>query len=271
MKFKDKIVLITGGASGIGKETAIQFAKKGAKIGIFDINQNKLESAQNEILRYCDECVAVMGDVRKKDDAVTYVDELFEKFGDIHYLINNAGILKDGMIDKISENVFDDVIATNLKGAFLFTQACAKRWIRDPKDEIKVAKDEGKNIPKSRSFTDRRIINVSSMAAEGNIGQIAYSSAKAGMLGMTKTAAKELIKFNIRTHAIMPTLIDTPMVVDLFSKNRGKWKKFYDSRNPLGIGEPKNVVGVILFLCGEESSYMNGAIIHINGGRLHSL
>ena len=271
MNFKDKAVLITGGASGIGKETAIQFAKNGAKIGIFDINQEKLESTQEEMMEYCDECIAVVGDVREKNSVEVCVNKLFEKFGDIRYLINNAGILKDDMIDRISEEVFDDVIAINLKGTFLFIQACVKNWIREPATKIKAAKKDGKPIPRARTFPDRRIINVSSMAAEGGMGQIAYSAAKAGIIGMTKTAAMELIQYNIRSHAVMPTLIDTPMTDYLFSKDGGKWRKFYESRNPLGIGEPKNVVDAIMFLCGEESCFMNGAMIHINGGRLHSL
>ncbi len=271
MKFKDKVVLITGGASGIGKEAAIQFAKNGAKVAIFDINQEKVESACEEIKKYCDECIAIVGDVRKKESVEACVNKLFEKFGDINYLINSAGILRDDMIDKISEEAFDNVIAINLKGTFLFIQACMKKWIVEPMAQIKAAKKEGNPIPRPETFPDRRIINVSSMAAEGNIGQIAYSSAKAGVLGMTKTAAKELIQYNIKTHAIMPTLVETPMTDDLFAKDGGKWKKFYESRIPLGIGKPKDVVGVIMFLCGEESGYMNGTIIPIGGGRLHSL
>jgi NAD(P)-dependent dehydrogenase (short-subunit alcohol dehydrogenase family) len=271
MKFENKVALITGGASGIGRETAIQFAQNGAKIGIFDLDQKKIESVRKQIMSHCDNFVSITGDVSNKKNVQECVDTLFEKYGDIDYLINSAGILKDNMIDRIPEEIFDEMLAVNLKGTFLFIQACVKNWIKTPKLTIETAKKEGKPVPKPTSFPDKRIINVSSMAAEGNIGQIAYSATKAGVIGITKTAAKELIQYNIRTHAVMPALIYSPMTEGLVTKDDGKWKKFYEARNPLGIGEPKHVADVILFLCGTESHFMNGAIIPISGGRLHSL
>ena len=271
MKFKNKVALITGGASGIGRETAIQFAKNGAKIGIFDLDQKKIESVQKQIIGYCDDFISVTGDVSNKKHVQECVDTVFQKYGDVDYLINSAGILKDNMIDKIQEEIFDEMLAVNLKGTFLFIQACVRKWIETPRLIIETAKKEGKPIPKPITFPDRRIINVSSMAAEGNIGQIAYSATKAGVIGITKTAAKELIQYNIRTHAVMPSLIYSPMTEDLVTKDDGKWKKFYERRNPLGIGEPKHVADVILFLCGKESHFMNGTTIPISGGRLHSL
>ena len=271
MRFRNKVVLITGGASGIGRETAIQFAQNGAKIGIFDLDQKKIESVQKQIIKYCNNFISFTGDVSNKKNVQECVDNIFNKYGDVDYLINSAGILKDNMIDKIEEKIFDEMVAVNLKGTFLFIQACAKNWIKKPKLAIERAKKEGKSIPKPTSFPDKRIINVSSMAAEGNIGQITYSATKAGVIGITKTAAKELIQYNIRTHAVMPALIYSPMTERLVTKDGGKWKKFYERRNPLGIGEPKHVADVILFLCGPESYFMNGATIPISGGRLHSL
>lgn len=271
MNFKDKIILITGGASGIGKETAIQFAKKGAKITIFDLNEEDLESTYIETMKNGKSCLKFAGDVRKKDDIARCVDATIEKFGDISCLVNCAGILKDGFIDKISEQVFDEVIAVNLKGVFLSIQACVTKWIKEPKAIIQAAKNEGKPIPHPTTFPDRRIVNLSSMVAEGNIGQVAYSASKAGIIGMTKTAAKELIQYNIRTHAIMPTLIDTPIFEKLFSIDDGKWRKYYESRIPLGLGKPKYIADVIMFLCSKESFFMNGAIIPVSGGRLESV
>jgi len=271
MEFGNKVALITGGASGIGRETAIQFAKNGARVGIFDLDQKKIEVVRKEITSYGGDFVSVTGDVRNKKDVQECIDTLLKRYGDIDYLINSAGILKDAVIDKMSEETFDEVLSVNLKGTFLFMQACVRSWVKAPRASIEAAKKEGKPIPKATSFPDRRIINVSSLAAEGNIGQIAYSASKAGVIGMTKTAAMELIQYNIRTHAVMPALIYSPMTADLVTKDDGKWKKFYASRNPLGIGEPKHVADVILFLCGEESCFMNGATIPISGGRLHSL
>ncbi|MHA1368737.1 MAG: SDR family NAD(P)-dependent oxidoreductase [Promethearchaeota archaeon] len=271
MKFKDKVALITGGASGIGKQTAIQFVENGAKVAIFDCNKEKLQDAEDEIKKIGGEVLAFHGDVKKKEDVNRCVEKVIEEFNDLDYLICCAGILKDGLITKLSEEDFDEVIATNLKGVFLFIQACAIYWTKDPHAKIKAAKKEGKTRPPPSTFPDRRIVSISSMAAEGNIGQINYSASKAGIIGITKTAAKELIQYNIKTHVVMPTLINTPIIGDLLVKNDGKWKKYYESRIPLGIGQPKNVADVILFLCSDESSFMNGNIIQINGGRLEGL
>jgi 3-oxoacyl-[acyl-carrier protein] reductase len=271
MNFKDKAILITGGASGIGKETAMQFSKKGAKVAIFDLNKRNLNSTRFEVMKFGIDCLTFVGDVRKKDDVEKCVNTTFEKFGDISCLVNCVGILKDGFIDKLPEQIFDEVIAVNLKGVFLFIQACVKKWIKEPKAIIEEAKKEGKPIPHPTTFPDRRIVNLSSMVAEGNIGQVSYSASKAGIIGMTKTAAKELIQYNIRTHAIMPTLIDTPIFDKLFAIEDGKWRKYYESRIPLGLGKPKYIADVILFLCSKESFFMNGAIVPVSGGRLESV
>jgi 3-oxoacyl-[acyl-carrier protein] reductase len=271
MHFKDKVALITGGASGIGKETALQFAKHGAKVAIFDINQKTLEATNEELKKITPDCIGILGDVRKKENVDTCIETVMKRFGSVDFLINCAGILKDGLIAKISEVDFDDVIATNLKGVFVFMQACAKAWTKEPLVKIKAAKEKGQPSPSPQSFPDRRIINIASMAAEGNIGQIAYAASKAGVIGMTKTAAKELIPYNIKTQAIMPTLIDTPIIGDLLVKDSGKWKKYYEERIPLGIGKPQYVADMILFLCSEESFFMNGNVVQLNGGKLGEL
>ncbi|MFX0100590.1 MAG: SDR family NAD(P)-dependent oxidoreductase [Candidatus Hodarchaeota archaeon] len=271
MNFKDKVALITGGASGIGKEAAIQFTKNGAKVCIFDINKETLDSTNDEIKNAGGECLAIHGDVRKKEDVDGCVEKAIDTLGGLDYLINCAGILKDGLIHKLPEDDFDDVIAVNLKGVYLFMQACAKYWVKDPYAQIKTAKKEGKPIPAPPTFPDRRIISISSLAAEGNIGQLAYGASKAGVVGMTKTAAKELIKYNIKAHAIMPTLIDTPIIGDLLVKDDGKWRKYYEGRIPLGIGKTKYVADAILFLCGPESGFMNGNVLSLNGGKIGEL
>lgn len=266
-----KVALVTGGASGIGKETAIQFARHGAKVAILDIDQARLEAVHGEIKAITPDVIAILGDVRQKDNVDACVDKVVERFGCIDYLVNSAGILKDGLIARIAEADFDDVIATNLKGVFLCLQACARSWTAGPLAAIKAAKAEGKPAPSPQSFPDRRVVTIASMAAEGNIGQVAYSASKAGVLGLTKTAAKELIQYNIKTHAVMPTLIDTPIIGDLLVKDGGKWRQFYESRIPLGIGQPKYVADVILFLCSDAAGFMNGTIVPVNGGKLGDL
>ncbi len=271
MNFKDKVALVTGGASGIGKETAIQFAKHGAKVAIFDINQKTLEATHEELKKITGDAIAILGDASQKDNVDACVGKVIERFGTVDCLVNSAGILRDALIAKVVEADFDAVIATNLKGVFLFTQACVKAWTKAPLEKIKAAKAANKPTPSPNEFPDKRIVNISSMAAEGNIGQVAYAASKAGVLGITKTAAKELIQYNIKAHAVMPTLIDTPIIGDLLSKEEGKWKKFYEGRIPLGIGKPKNVADVILWLCSEESYFMTGNILQINGGKLGEL
>ena len=257
--FKDKVAFITGGASGIGEKTAKDFATEGSKVVIFDYDKENGERVEKEIKDAGGDALFIEGDIRKADSVENGVKNAYEKFGNIDFLIHSAGILKDGMIHRLTEDKWDDVINTHLKGFYLSLQACVKRWIEyckeNPKEQI-------------ADYPNKRIIAISSQAAEGNIGQLNYSAAKAGMIGMVKTAGLELIRYNVRTHAIMPTLIETPILGELLSKQEGKWRKYYSDRIPLGIGEPNNVSKVILFLCSEDSWFMNGEIIGINGGRL---
>ncbi|MBD3256407.1 MAG: SDR family oxidoreductase [Candidatus Lokiarchaeota archaeon] len=258
-KFEGKVAFITGGASGLGEKTAKDFADEGAKVVLFDFDAENGKRVASEIASGGGDVLFIEGDVRQKNSVDSGVEQTFDKYGPVDFLIHSAGILKDGMIHKLPEERWDDVINTHLKGFFLVLQACVKRWIEickaDPKGEI-------------ADYPDRRVITISSQAAEGNIGQLNYSAAKAGMLGMVKTAGLELIRYNVRTHAIMPTLIETPILGELLSKQDGKWRKYYSGRIPLGIGEPKYVSRVILFLCSDDAWFMNGEIIGINGGRL---
>ncbi len=261
-KFDGKVAFLTGGASGLAEQAAKDFAAEGAKVVIFDFDKVNGKRVEKEIKDAGGEVLYIDGDVRKADSVEAGISKTFEKYGTIDFLIHSAGILKDGMIHKLSEELWDDVIDTHLKGFFLSLQACAKRWIayckENPKEQI-------------ADYPDKRVITISSQAAEGNIGQLNYSAAKSGMLGMVKTAGLELIRYNIRTHAIMPTLIETPILGELLSKQEGKWRKYYSGRIPLGIGESKYVSEVILFLCSDSAWFMNGEIIGINGGRLEKV
>ncbi|MFX1276584.1 MAG: SDR family NAD(P)-dependent oxidoreductase [Promethearchaeota archaeon] len=258
-RFEGKVAFITGGASGLGEKTAKDFAMEGAKVVLFDFDKENGERVEKEIKDNGGNVIFIEGDVRLKDQVENGVKTAFEKHGTVDFLLHSAGILQDGMINKLSEERWDNVINTHLKGFFLVLQACVIRWINYCKENPK------ENIA---DYPDKRVITISSQAAEGNIGQLNYSAAKAGMLGMVKTAGLELIRYNIKTHAIMPTLIETPILGELLSKDDGKWRKYYSGRIPLGIGVPDYVSKVILFLCSEESWFMNGEIIGINGGRL---
>jgi len=258
-KFDGKVAFLTGGASGLAERAAKDFAAEGAKVVILDFDKENGLRVEKEIKDAGGEILFIEGDVRKSDSVEAGVNKTFEKYGTIDFLIHSAGILKDGMIHKLSEENWDDVINTHLKGFYLTLQACAKRWITYCKEN-----------PKERiaDYPDRRVITISSQAAEGNIGQLNYAAAKSGMIGMVKTAGLELIRYNIKSHAIMPTLIETPILGELLSKQEGKWRKYYSGRIPLGIGEPKYVSQVILFLCSDAAWFMNGEVIGINGGRL---
>ncbi|MBN1800447.1 MAG: SDR family oxidoreductase [Candidatus Lokiarchaeota archaeon] len=261
-RFKGKVALVTGGASGLGERTAKDFAQEGARVALLDFDKANGLRVETEIKNAGGEVIFIECDVRESSDVEKSTQIVFEKYRTVDFLIHSAGILQDGMIHKLSEERWDNVINTHLKGFFLILQACTKRWIsycqQNPKDTI-------------AEYPDRRVITISSQAAEGNIGQLNYSAAKAGMLGMVKTSGLELIKYNIKTHAIMPTLIETPILGELLSKEDGKWRKYYSGRIPLGIGKSEYVSRVILFLCSEEAWFMNGEIVGINGGRLDKI
>lgn len=262
-RFSNKVAFITGGATGIGANTAIAFAKEGAKVAVFDINDKDGPNTIEECLKVgSPKAIFLKGDIRKPDDVDGAMQKAFDELGPVDILLNSAGVLRDGMIHKLSEEHWDFVIDINLKGTFLAIQAAAKRWVA-------ICKEMGKK--EVMEYPDRRIINISSMAANGNIGQMNYSASKAGVIGMTLTAAKELVRYNVRTHAIQPTLIHTPIIGDLLEKQDGKFKKMYEARIPFGIGKTEYVSDVILFLAGKESIFMNGNIIPINGGKLGDL
>ncbi len=261
-KFENKVVFITGGGSGLGEKIAKDFAEDGANVVIFDISAENGKRVESEIKEKGGEALFTEGDVKDSKTVKECVAKAFEKYGTIDFLINSAGILRDGLIHKLPEEKWDLVIDINLKGCFLCLQECSKRWIQHAKENRK------EHIA---DYPDKRVINISSQAAEGNIGQISYASSKAGIIGLTKTAAIELIRYNIKTHAIMPTLIETPILGELLEKEDGKWRKYYEGRIPLGIGKPKYVSDAIRFLCSDDSWFMNGVILPINGGRLGPL
>jgi 3-oxoacyl-[acyl-carrier protein] reductase len=262
MSFQNKVALITGGASGIGAQTARDLSKEGCKIAILDLDEGKGEQVSEEINKNGGKAIFIKTNVCKRSEIEAALKQVINEFSDIDFLINSAAILIDGLIHKLEEEAWDQVIETNLKGSFLMIQALSKYWISE-------AKKDPKN--KITDYPDRRIINISSIAANGNIGQIAYASSKSGLIGMTDTCAKELIRYNIRSHVILPTLIDTPMIAELLNKEDQKWRDFYGDRIPFGIGKTSEVSSVIKFLCGKDSIFMNGAALEINGGKLKFL
>lgn len=267
--FKDKVAFITGGASGIGRQIALDMAAGGASVAIYDFDAKMGPKTLEEIKSAGNGKAAFFqGSVSDKATVDKAVADCFAQLGEIDFLINCAGILRDFMIAKFDEKFWNMTIDVNLKGVAVCTQAVATKWAELSK---KAAEAKGlKQLP-LLEHRPRVIVTISSMAADGNVGQFAYSATKAGVIGMTLTAAKELLRYNVRAHAVKPTLIDTPIIGDLLQKDEGKFKTMYENKIPFGIGKTSYVSDVVCFLCSEGGYFLNGCIIPINGGKIDGL
>ncbi len=241
-RVKDKVIIITGGAGGIGKETAKLLAKEGAKVVIFDINEERLIEAKKEIEKY-GIVEAIKADVTDFKSVSDAVNKVYEKFGKIDVLINNAGITRDGFLSKMDLEDWNKVIAVNLTGVFNTTKAV---------------------VPYMLERGEGNIISISSVVGVyGNIGQTNYAASKAGIIGMTKTWAKELGRKGIRANAVAPGFIKTEMT----AKVPEKVINIMIEKTPLGrMGEPEDVANLLLFLSSDESSFINGQVIGVDGG-----
>ncbi len=267
--FEDKKIVITGGASGIGNRIAQDCAASGAAVAILDLNANEKEhtlATLNELSNNDHQYFA--GSVSDKSFMDSSITEIFRKWGDVDCLINCAGILQDFMSYRFDERKWDLTIDVNLKGVALASSAVATHWVKASKAK---AQSLGKKFLEISENPPKVIVSISSMVADGNKGQMAYAASKAGIIGITKTLAKELANYNVRTHAVKPTLIETPIIGDLLKKEEHKFEKYYSNRIPFGIGKPQYVSDLICFLCSEGGYFMNGCIIPINGGRLDGL
>ncbi len=243
MKLENKVAIITGGGSGIGKETALLFAEEGAKVVVADINEKSGMEVVSEIERAGGEGLFFKLDTSIREQSKEMAGYVFNKYGRIDVLINNAGIVQDALILKMTEEHWDRVIDVNLKGAFNCIQAVVEIMI-----------NQGKGV----------IINTSSIVGLfGNIGQANYASAKAGLIGMTKALAKELGKKGIRVNAVAPGFIMTPMTRGVPEKILEMMKE----KTPLRIlGEPKDVAYAYLYLASDEAKFVNGAVLSVDGG-----
>ncbi len=243
MKLKNEVTIVTGAGSGIGKETALLFAKEGAKVVVADINEKSGNETVEEIKKAGGEGIFVKLDACNRELAKQMVKETLEKYGKIDVLIANAGIVQDALLTKMTEEQWDKVINVNLKGTFNCIQAVVDVMIQ-----------QGKGV----------IINTSSVVGlYGNVGQVNYSAAKAGLIGMTKTLAKELGKKGIRVNVVAPGFIMTPMTANVPEKVLELMKE----KTPLRkLGEPRDVANAYLFLASDDAKYVNGAVLSVDGG-----
>lgn len=239
-----KTAVITGAARGIGKAIALHFAKEGANIAFTDLNiDENAKATEAEIAAFGVKVKGYASNAADFDDTHKVVDQIKEDFGVIDILINNAGITRDGLMMRMSEQQWDMVINVNLKSAFNFTHALTPIMMRQ----------------KSGS-----IINMSSVVGvSGNAGQSNYSASKAGMIGLTKSMAKEIGSRGIRVNAIAPGFIITDMTGALSEEVREQWAKQIPLRRG---GTPEDVANVALFLASDLSSYVSGQVIHVCGG-----
>jgi len=244
MRLKDQVAVITGGAQGIGKAIATLFASEGAKLVLSDIDEALVQGTAAQIAKEKNvETLGVKGNVAQFADCEKLVDASLDKFGRIDILINNAGITRDNLVMRMSDDEWDAVIAVNLKGVFNVTKAAIRPMMK---------------------ARQGRIVNIASVVGQmGNAGQVNYSASKGGVISLTKTCAREFASRNILVNAIAPGFIRTRMTDALTEDQK---KKLLDLI-PLGrLGEPEDIAKVALFLCSEEASYITGHIVSVNGG-----
>ena len=249
MRLKDRVSLITGGAAGIGKATAEAFAREGARVVLCDVNETAGRVVAQQL---GSEAIFYPVNVTDRKAVQNWVDDVITRYGRVDVLVNNAGILRDGLllkmkdgevISQMAEEDFDLVVSINLKGVFNCTQAVAPAMIR-----------QGGGV----------ILNATSIVGiDGNLGQTNYIATKAGVIGMTRVWSRELGRYNIRVNAVAPGFTAT----EILSSMPEKVLKTMKDRTPLGrLGEPREIAHAYLFLASDEASFITGAVLRVDGG-----
>lgn len=240
-----RTAIVTGGSRGIGRAIAIGFAKKGYNVVISYAGNEQAAAETEELCREngAADVVTYKGDVSNENSCEELIKNTSEKFGQIDVLVNNAGITRDGLLARMSADDFDSVIATNLRGAFLMSKLVTKPMMKQRYG---------------------RIVNISSVVGvHGNAGQANYSASKAGLIGMTKSAAKELASRNITVNAVAPGMIATDMTAVLTDAQKDNIKASIPAKR---MGEPEDIANAVLFLADEKSGYITGQVLGVDGG-----
>jgi 3-oxoacyl-[acyl-carrier protein] reductase len=244
VRFEGKSAIVTGASRGIGREIALLLAKEGARVAVnYSGSKDKADEVVKLITESGGEAFAIQANVSDADDVKNMVDKTLELFGSIDILVNNAGITRDNLLMRMKEDEWDDVININLKGVFLCTKGVTRQMMRQRAG---------------------RIVNVASIVGvSGNSGQANYVAAKAGVIGFTKTAAKELASRNINVNAVAPGFITTDMTDVLSDEVKDQMMSVI----PLGkLGRAEDVARTVLFLLSEDADYITGQTIHVDGG-----
>ncbi len=238
-----KVAIVTGGTRGIGLAIARLLAEDGASVVVSGRDAARLDAAVKELESLGTPALGVPADATKREDADRLVEATRERFGRIDVLVNNAGITRDQLLVRMKDDDWDQVLDTNLRGVFLMTRAVGKVMMRQKSG---------------------RIINIASAAgAMGNPGQVNYSAAKAGVIGLTKASGRELAHWNILVNAVAPGLIETDMAAAIPAEAREAMLQQVPLKR---IGQGREVAEVVRFLAGDGASYVTGQTIHVNGG-----
>ncbi|PLS15373.1 3-oxoacyl-ACP reductase [Bacillus sp. M6-12] len=243
MRLKDKVAIITGGANGIGYAAARVFLKEGASVAIADFNEKSGIENVNSLKEQGYQAEYFQVNVADRSSVDSMVESVLARFGRIDILINNAGITRDSMLTKMSTEDFQRVIDVNLTGVFHCTQAVVPAMVKQGYGKI---------------------ISTSSVSGvHGNVGQTNYAASKAGVIGMTKTWAKELGRKGINVNAVAPGFIETSMVESVPEKVIEQLKAMIPLHR---LGKPEDIANAYLYLSSDEASYINGTVIHVDGG-----
>jgi len=244
MNLSERVAIVTGGGRGIGRAIALRLAEAGAKVVVNDIGDGEpLEGVVREIKAMGRQALPILADVSSASEVDRLVEETMAAYGRIDILVNNAGIARDHLLLRMTEEEWDRVLAVDLKGVFLCTRAVLKHMVKQRWG---------------------RIISLASIVGiVGNPGQANYASAKAGIIGFSRTIAKEVASRGITVNAIAPGFIDTEMTQRL----KEEWRQELKKRIPLGcLGSPRDVAEAVAFLAGEEAGYITGQVLGVDGG-----